>query len=162
MGVADAASGLVRQCGGMHSHNTRPALARSIPFWALLVVSLVLIAVGAWIVFDRLGQMESAVTTQSADAAIQVYVGPSFVFPGAVLLGAGLVGLLLALAVAAVATLRPRPDAADSPDFEDEDDVQSLPAPPAFTAAEPAHADPVIAEDPDVETPSDAVPPTRT
>jgi hypothetical protein len=151
----------------MHS---RPSLVRNVPFWILLAVSLVLTGVGTWIVLERLGQMESAVATQSADAAIQVYVGPSFVFPGAVILGAGLIGLLLTLAVAAAATLRPRTES-DAPAFGDGiDEDETLPAPGPFISTDPdaaprshatAHAEPVIAEDPDVETPSDATPPAR-
>lgn len=89
--------------------STRPRLVRSIPFWGLLVASLALIAVGAWIVTERVGRIEAGVVSQTPDGAIDVYASPSVVTAGAAILGAGLIGLLLTLAVAAASTLRPRP-----------------------------------------------------
>ncbi|WP_127818176.1 dinucleotide-utilizing enzyme [Microbacterium sp. CPCC 204701] len=87
--------------------STRPRLVRSIPFWLLLVVSLALTAVGAWLVIDRVGRIQAGVVAQTADGAIEVYAGPSIAIAGAVVLGAGIVGVLLTLAVAAASTLRP-------------------------------------------------------
>ena len=89
--------------------STRPSLIRSIPFWLLLVASLALTAAGAWLVVDRVSRIQEGVVAQTAEGAIEVYAGPSIAIAGAVILGAGLVGLLLTLAVAAAATLRPHP-----------------------------------------------------
>lgn len=86
---------------------SRPSLVRSIPFWVLLIASLALTVAGAWLVVDRVGRIQSGVVAQTAEGAIEVYAGPSIAIAGAVILGAGLVGLLLTLAVAAASTLRP-------------------------------------------------------
>jgi len=154
---------------------SRPSLVRSIPFWVLLAGSLVLTAIGAWLVVDRLGRIESAIVSQSAEAGIEVYVGQPAVLAGGVLLGAGLVGLLLSLTVAALSTLRPVP-AAEIEAIDWTEDEVAAPAPqysasaaaapaasaaPAAAPAPATHADPVIAEDPDVETPSTATPPSN-
>jgi hypothetical protein len=87
--------------------STRPRLVRSIPFWLLVAASLTLTAVGAWLVSDRVARIQDGVVAQTAEGAIEVYAGPSIAIAGAVVLGAGLVGLVLALAVAAASTLRP-------------------------------------------------------
>lgn len=89
--------------------STRPRLVRSIPFWGLLAASLVLIGVGAWLVAERVGRIEAGVLSQTQEGAIDVYASPSVVTAGAAILAAGLIGLLLTLAVAAAATLRPHP-----------------------------------------------------
>ena len=87
--------------------NTRPSLLRSIPFWILVAASLVSIVLGAWIFSTRLGQMTTTLTDGSA-TAVDVYVGPTVALFGTVLVGAGVIGLLLALAVAAASSLRKR------------------------------------------------------
>lgn len=84
----------------------RPSLIRSIPFWALIVLSVASAAVGGWIVADKLALMESALIN-GTQTGIEIYVGQPLVGLGAVLIGAGVVGVLLALAIAAAATLRP-------------------------------------------------------
>jgi hypothetical protein len=168
---------------------SRPTLIRSIPFWILLVGSLALTAVGAWLVFSRLGGLEDGLRNQTADQGQQLelgiasYIAPPVATAGAIVLGAGLVGLLLTLALAAAASVFTRPveiveaidwsdDDETAPDSASFDDV--VPAAPATSvdaepaaspvpaaAAEPAaHGDPVISgpvvsEDPDVEVPSD-------
>jgi hypothetical protein len=85
---------------------TRPRLVRSIPFWALVVASLATAAFGAWLLLDKLGVMTTTLTDGTA-TGVEVYVGQSVAVVGGILLGAGVLGLLLALAVAAIATLRP-------------------------------------------------------
>jgi hypothetical protein len=164
---------------------SRPSLVRSIPFWILLAGSLALTAIGAWLVIDRLARIESAIVSQSAEAGIEVYVGQPAVLAGGVLLGAGLVGLLLSLTVAALSTLRPVPAAEEIETIDWTEDEDAAPVPqysasaaatsPAASAAPVAapapaghadpviggHADPVITEDPDVETPSTATPPAN-
>jgi len=85
---------------------TRPRLIRSIPFWGLVVVSLATIAGGWFITTDKLGSMTTTLTDGTA-TGVDVYVGQSIVQLGSILIGAGVVGILLALGVAALATLRP-------------------------------------------------------
>ncbi len=87
---------------------SRPRLVRSIPFWGLVVASLATAAAGAVILVDRLGVMTTTLTDGTA-TGVEVYVGQSLAGLGATLLGVGIVGILIALAVAAVATLRPHP-----------------------------------------------------
>lgn len=168
---------------------SRPSLIRSIPFWALLVGSLILTGVGAWLVLDRLSRIESAIVSQSAEATIEVYVGQPAVLAAAIVLGSGLVGLLLTLAVATYSTLRPRLAVEEIETIDWTDDEVAAPAPEysASTASAPAAAsaapvaatpaaapavasthtapviatDPVIAEGPDVEVPSTATPPAN-
>ncbi|WP_194408695.1 dinucleotide-utilizing enzyme [Microbacterium cremeum] len=88
--------------------STRPRLVRSIPFWGLLAASLASAGVGLYIVNDKLGTMTSTINDGTA-TPVDVYVGPSVVLVGAIALGAGIVGVLLTLAVAAASTLRPHP-----------------------------------------------------
>src|SRR5690349_4831385 len=85
---------------------TRPRLVRSIPFWALAVASLATAAYGAWLLLDKLGVMTTTLTDGTA-TGVEVYVGQSIAVIGGILLGTGVLGLLLTLAVAAIATLRP-------------------------------------------------------
>ena len=86
--------------------STRPRLVRSIPFWGLVAVSLGTIAGGAYVLNGTLGSMTTTLTDGTA-TGVDVYVGQSVALLGAVLVGAGAVGILLALGVAAAATLRP-------------------------------------------------------
>lgn len=85
---------------------TRPRLIRSIPFWALVVASVATAAYGAWLLLDKLGVMTTTLTDGTA-TGVEVYVGQSIAVVGGILLGAGVLGILLALAIAAIATLRP-------------------------------------------------------
>lgn len=159
---------------------SRPSLVRSIPFWALVAGSLVLTGVGAWLVLDRLARIESAIVSQSAEATIEVYVGQPAVLAAAAILGSGIIGLLISLAVAALSTLRPHPVAEEIETIDWTAEEESAPAPEfsASAASAPAPAtaassapathdapviatDPVIAEDPDVELPSTATPPAN-
>jgi UPF0716 family protein affecting phage T7 exclusion len=102
---------------------SRPQLVRSIPFWAILAVSIASAAVGAWIMADRLGTMSTALTEGTA-TGVEVYVGQSLAVVGAVLVGAGVVGILLMLTVAAAASLRPvAPELVVEPVAEDDVDI---------------------------------------
>ncbi|MCH6229458.1 dinucleotide-utilizing enzyme [Microbacterium sp. CFH 31415] len=85
---------------------TRPRLLRSIPFWALVVASLATAAYGSWLLLDKLGVMTTTLTDGTA-TGVEVYVGQSIAVVGGILLGAGVLGVMLALTVAAIATLRP-------------------------------------------------------
>ncbi|GAA1932051.1 hypothetical protein GCM10009775_25110 [Microbacterium aoyamense] len=85
---------------------SRPSLVRSIPFWVLVAGSLASAAAGAAILADKIGVMTTTLTDGSA-TGLEVYVGQTVAVVGAVLVGAGVVGILLALTVASLATLRP-------------------------------------------------------
>ncbi|GAA1468228.1 dinucleotide-utilizing enzyme [Microbacterium thalassium] len=84
----------------------RPRLATRIPFWGLVVASLGSAAAGALILVDKLGVMTTTLTDGTA-TGIEVYVGQSMAVLGAVLIGAGVIGILLAFAIASLASLRP-------------------------------------------------------
>lgn len=84
------------------------SLTRSIGFWLLLVLSLASAAVGGWIIAGQLGTMTSTLLDGTA-TGIEVYVGQSLVVVGTALLGAGVIGLLIAVALVAVQALLPTP-----------------------------------------------------
>jgi len=110
---------------------SRPSLARSIPFIVLLIASVAATALGAWIVLSKLASMTTTLTVnqQSATAALDVYGGPAWVMFGSALLGAGLLGLFGALAVATLRSFVPVA-AADDADA-DADDAGELAETPA-------------------------------
>lgn len=85
-------------------------LTRSAGFWLLVVVSLAATAVGGWIIAGQVGTMTTTLLAGTA-TGVEVYVGQSLVVVGAVVLGAGLVGLLLSLGLVAARTLVPTPAA---------------------------------------------------
>lgn len=148
---------------------TRPRLIRSIPFWGLLVVSLATIAVGWYITSDKLGTMTTTLTDGSA-TGVDVYVGQSIAQLGSILIGAGVVGVLLTLAIAALSTLRPQPpvEVVEPIDWDSEAETAADPADvapfaeptepvvdtaPAVSDVTPASADatPAPAKDADAE-----------
>lgn len=84
----------------------KKSLTRSVPYWVLLVVSLASAAVGAWLASDQISTMTTTLLDGTA-TNVEVYVGPSKVVVGAALLGAGVVGVLFALVLAAAKALLP-------------------------------------------------------
>jgi len=80
------------------------ALNRSIPFWILVAASIGLVAAGLLTVLDHLGTMTATLKDGSA-TGLEVYGGQSWIVLGAALIGAGALGVLLALALAVVSTL---------------------------------------------------------
>lgn len=138
---------------------SRPRLITNIPFWILFIASLGLTGLGTWIILDQLGRLEASLRDQSqtadqVQATVNVYVGQPAAVVGAVILGAGLVGLLLTLALAAYRTLKPEPatEPVETIDWTSDDQAVADTFAPATTAA-PVAA-PVITEDPDVEVPT--------
>lgn len=103
--------------------STRPHLVRSVPFWGLVVVSLATAAGGAYLLSDRLGSMTTVLTAGTA-TPVDVYVGQSMAVAGAIVLGAGIIGLLLALGIAALSTLRPRAEVEPTESLEANDDAE--------------------------------------
>jgi len=121
---------------------TRPRLIRSIPFWGLVVVSLAAIVGGWYITTDKIASMTTTLTDGTA-TGVDVYVGQSIAQLGAILIGAGVIGILLALGVAAVSTLRPHAPVevvepidwnSDAETFADAPEAAATDAAPAETA----------------------------
>lgn len=81
---------------------TRPRLTRSVPFWILLSGSVVSIGAGAFVLVEKLGTMATTLADGTA-TGVEVYAGQIWAVLGAILVGAGLIGLALA---ATLATLR--------------------------------------------------------
>lgn len=79
---------------------------RNIPHGILLVLSLAAAGAGGWLVSEQLGTMSSTLRDGTA-TALEVYVGQSLIVVGAAVLGAGLIGVLLALALVVVRALLP-------------------------------------------------------
>ncbi len=84
------------------------SLTRSIGFWLLLVLSLASAGVGGWLIAGQIGTMTSTLLDGTA-TGIEVYVGQSLVVVGAALLAAGVIGLLISVALTAVQALVPSP-----------------------------------------------------
>ncbi|WP_447912945.1 hypothetical protein [Microbacterium phyllosphaerae] len=82
------------------------SLTRSTGFWLLLVLSLASAGVGGWLIAGQVGTMTSTLLDGTA-TGIEVYVGQSLVVVGAALLGAGVIGILIAIALTAVQALMP-------------------------------------------------------
>lgn len=137
---------------------TRPRLVTSIPFWVLVVASLAAIAGGLAIVLNGIDAMEQVLNDPSA-TVVQVYVGQSWVVVGAAVLGAGAVGIVAALALAAATALVRSPDVSvETIDWSSDEETapaSSAPFAPAATAA------PLAVEDADIETPSTATAPPQ-
>ncbi|MCM3780569.1 hypothetical protein [Microbacterium hydrocarbonoxydans] len=116
------------------------SLTRSIGFWLLLILSLVAAGVGGWLVA---GQISSMTTTLLANTAtgVDVYVGQSLVVVGAVLLGAGVIGIFIAVALTAVQSVLPSaaPVAVEAIDWTAQE--------PATAEALAAPVDETVAED---------------
>ena len=86
----------------MSASALRPApLHRSIPFWILLAGSAVTAGAGAFVLTDTLSRM-SAVLLDGTATGVDVYVGQVWAILGAILIGAGALGLALTAAVAIV------------------------------------------------------------
>lgn len=137
------------------TRNPRGVL-RSIPFWALVVASAITIAVGAWIALSQVDIMTTALTAGTA-TGVEVYAGQSLAVVGAVVLGAGIAGLLLALGVAAIGSLIPVPAAAELELAAWDDDATDIEQPAASTVGAPAEA----AEQPITRAPEASAPLTR-
>ncbi|MCS3444381.1 hypothetical protein [Microbacterium phyllosphaerae] len=113
------------------------SLTRSIGFWLLLVLSLASAGVGGWLIAGQIGTMTSTLLDGTA-TGIEVYVGQSLVVVGAALLGAGVIGLLIAIALTAVQALMPStaPVVVEPIDWTAESDA----AGEAETVVDPANA----------------------
>jgi hypothetical protein len=123
---------------------TRPSLVRSIPFWLLIVLSLATVVYGAWLFIVTSQSMATVMAAQTATPA-DVYVGQIIAILGAILIGTGLLGLALALVLAALRSLIPAPavEIVEPIDWNDENEVAPV---TEVVVAEPVVAEPVVAE----------------
>lgn len=141
---------------------TRPRLSRSIPFWGLIAGSAAAVGFGAWLTIDKISVMTSTLTDGSA-TGVEVYAGQAWALFGAVIAGAGLVGLVAALALGAARSLfAPKVDVVESIAWQEEPELetQSVAAGSASEApAEPAEATDAVEND--VEVPAKQQPITR-
>ncbi|GAA1728695.1 dinucleotide-utilizing enzyme [Microbacterium paludicola] len=85
----------------------RPRLVRSVAYWVLVLASVASLALGVLLTVPNIGVMTSSLLDGSA-TGVEVYSGQAWVTLGAALAGAGVLGILFALALAAAASLIPR------------------------------------------------------
>lgn len=125
--------------------STRPRLTRSVPYWLLIAGSLASSAGGAYLLLDRLGGMDARLTDGTATSN-DVYVGQIWAVLGAILIGAGLVGLALALTVGALRSFAPAAavEVVEAPAFEEDD----APAPQATDSADEYGYEPELGYEP--------------
>mgnify|MGYP001091222464 CR=1 FL=1 len=77
---------------------------RSIPFWVLVGGSVVAIGGGVYLLVTKLTIMANTLTDGTA-TGVEVYAGQIWAVLGAILIGAGLVGLALSLTLGTLGTL---------------------------------------------------------
>lgn len=100
----------------------RPRLVRSVPFWILVVGSIVAGGVGLWLTLDKLGIMTASILDGTA-TGVEVYAGQSWAVLGSILIGTGLIGLIFAATLAVFSSLlRPDEPVVVLADTLDEDD----------------------------------------
>jgi len=135
--------------------NTRPRLVSSIPFWALLVVSLASLAYGLWIVLDKIGVMTATLVDQSA-TGVEVYAGQAWIVFGSAFVAAGVIGLVVTLAILTLQTLAPRPpvEVVETIAWTNEGPDVETPVRAAAPATASAPAAPVAAPEAPVAEPS--------
>jgi predicted lipid-binding transport protein (Tim44 family) len=133
--------------------NSRPRLFVSIPYWVLVVGSAASLAFGVWLTVDKIEVMSAGLLDGTA-TGVEVYGGQSWAVFAAAFVGAGLVGFVAALALAAARSLvAPAAPATTVP-------AASYAAAPTSVAPAAQYEAPVAQyEDADVETPSHAAPP---
>lgn len=126
---------------------THPArLTRSAAYWTLVLASVLAIAGGLALSLPRIGTMEEMLLNGTA-TGVEVYVGQAWITLAAGLVGAGAVGLILALALAAAkALVAPRAAEAQAPTASAEDEpIDDAPAddePAAHVHTAPAVSEP--------------------
>ncbi|WP_243227797.1 dinucleotide-utilizing enzyme [Microbacterium sp. CIAB417] len=130
---------------------TRPRLSRSIPFWGLITGSAAALGFGAWLTIDKISVMTSTLTDGSA-TGVEVYAGQAWALLGAVITGAGLVGLVAALALGAARSLvTPAVDVVETITWQDEAEpieAETAPDVPADAASAPENEVEAPAEQP--------------
>ncbi|MCC2029867.1 hypothetical protein KEC56_10125 [Microbacterium sp. YMB-B2] len=103
------------------------------PYWLLLALSVASATVGGWLVWDNATTMQTTLLDGTA-TNVEVYVGQAWITAGAAILGAGVLGVLLALVLAAAKSLIPAAPVVVEPiDWTADDE-----APASDDAMEPA------------------------
>lgn len=96
-------------------------LSRSVAYWALVFASVLSLAGGVALSLPRIGTMEEMLLAGTA-TGVEVYVGQAWITLAAGLVGAGALGIILALALAAAKTLvSSRPVVVEQIDWEADD-----------------------------------------
>lgn len=134
------------------------SLTRSIGFWLLLVLALASTAVGGWLISGQIGTMTTTLLDNTA-TGVDVYVGQSLVVVGSALLGAGVLGILLAVALIAVQSMIPAatPVVVEPIDWTAEADDTAAPADDsAVTAVADRSADADVESSVQEDIPADA------
>ena len=127
---------------------TRPRLSRSIPFWGLIAGSAAAVGFGAWLTIDKISVMTSTLTDGSA-TGVEVYAGQAWALLGAAIAGAGLVGLVAALALGAARSLvTPTVDVVETITWQDEAESLEAETEPADAAPAPENDAEAPAEQP--------------
>ena len=114
-------------------------LSRSIPFWVLVGGSVVAIAGGAFLLISKLNTMATTLTDGTA-TGVEVYARQIWAVSGAILAGAGFVGLALALTLGALRSVVAPAAAAVTgvePVAWEEEVVEVAPVAPVAPVAEP-------------------------
>ncbi len=109
---------------------------RSIPFWVLVGGSLVAIGGGVYLLVTKLTIMANTITDGTA-TGVEVYPGQIWAVLGAVLIGAGLVGLALALTLGTLSALLRDPSVAPAIVAEEIEVVEVVEPTAAATASTP-------------------------
>jgi ABC-type Na+ efflux pump permease subunit len=99
------------------------SLSRSIPYWLLSAISVAVALIGGWLVLDNTSTMQRTLLDGTA-TNVEVYVGQAWITAGGAILAAGIIGILLTLALAALKALVPSttetlPTAAETTAFDD-------------------------------------------
>lgn len=117
--------------------NNTTSLNRSIPYWVLSALSLVAVAAGGWLVWANTSTMQSTLLDGTA-TNVEVYVGQAWITAGAGILAAGIIGVLLALALGAATTLRAAapPVVVEAIDWTDDDAPAGAPGASTGSAAD--------------------------
>jgi len=140
----------------------RPQLVRNIAFWILLIVSLGATIGGALVVKIELDWMTTALTANTA-TGVDVYVGQVAAVIAGIVCGAGIIGLLLTLTVAALSGLRAK-NAVEAPehiDWQADTTDDAEPAGGSETTDESAPAAPAQTAVPAAESAAEPAPITR-
>lgn len=135
---------------------THPRLVRSVPFWLLVVGSLATLGAGVFVLVDKLGGMDARLVDGTATMS-DVYVGQVWAVLGAILVGAGLIGLALAATLGALRSFASTPVATeivDAPAFDEslDEPVVDLDEPAGASFVDGSAADEPVLEASTVET----------
>ncbi|GAA1694252.1 hypothetical protein GCM10009808_09180 [Microbacterium sediminicola] len=121
-------------------------LVRSLPFWVLIVASVVSLGIGLWLVLSKSAELSTTLADGSAGYE-QVYVNPTWIGFGGILTGVGVLGVLLALVLAALASALPQPVVIEEMITEVEGDLVEVEENVAIIAAPDDLPDAPVAEE---------------